>query len=102
MAPLLGADLVCIAPVAFACAGPVVDFGGLVASLAGVAPELTGNAGAVAIEFSGDTRATDALAAQHANLLSFFSGQVCVDIVLLVDWQVKRAHPIRPLTHPFY
>ena len=88
-APLPGAHLLGIAPVTLAGTGLVVGLlGRLVATQPAVALNLACDGRYAAMEFSGDARATEPLAAQRVNWVSFFPAQVCVAHGLCFDWLV--------------
>jgi hypothetical protein len=78
MAPLVGAEVPRIAPLALACAGLFMGESEFVAGGAGIAFEFTGNRRAITLEFSGNAGKTDVLPLERVNLLSFVLGQVCV------------------------
>ena len=78
MAPLLGAEMARIAPLALAGAGLGLGLCGLVASGGAIALEFAGDGGGTAHELCCDAGKADALALERVNLVSFFLGQVCV------------------------
>ena len=78
MAPLLGAEVARIAPLALARAGLSVGQSGFVAAGSGIAFEFARDRRAITLEFSGNAGKTDVLPLERMDLVSFVLGQVFV------------------------
>jgi hypothetical protein len=78
MAPLVGAEVAGIAPLALARTGLFVGKSGFVAAGPSIAFEFAGNRRAITLELSGNAGKTDVLPLERVDLVSFFLGQVFV------------------------
>ena len=94
MLPFVLAKLAGIAPLALANSGLVMGLSRLVALRGTIAFEFARYGRAVAMELSGDIRATEPLAAQYVDLVSFFPGQVCVVHRASFRLAGQKEHPI--------
>ena len=78
MAPLLGAEVPGIAPLALARTSLFVGESGFVARGPAIAFEFAGNRRAISLELSGNAGKTNLLSLERVDLVSFVLGQVCV------------------------